>query len=593
MIRTDLARRREAECWARTPLVAFRDPALQASALLRVALGLHQAGWTAASESVAAAIFLVYKLQLDPSVHIGEGLLLRRAMGVAVVGGSTLGSRVTLSEGARIGEAHGDRVAPAVIEDGVVFEAGSHVCGGVRVGEGAVIGPDRVVSIDVLAFSETAGDAVVPLPAGGPRPARAAGEREDREPRPRAGVRETVSLIRSDFRRRADINGRRVLRVCLTLPLTSAALAALSYRISHHLWRRGMRGPALWMRAVTCLVWGADIHPAARIGPGLYLAHTTSVVVGEGAIIGSDAVLCAHTSVDRHAWDAREHALYPVVGNDAFIADGARLLGAARAGDSVVIGSNSVLADGSVESLHVVVGLSGRHVRPVGERSPAVSMNAVRQTLTWRDTVALIRSDRQARSDALERGEPRTQPRAMESFAAAALGIMRTMHYLHANGLPALARVLFMVNQSLFGIEVTPGTLIGERFRVREVYGSVLAQEAELRSDVTIGSGTTIGGTPFRSGQPIVGRGVRLGAGTGVYGPVEIGEGTDVAAGSVVTRDLPAGVLAGGAPARPLAAVIRETGTLPASPPPVRSTTPPRLRKPCLEQATERGSTST
>ncbi|NNJ69391.1 MAG: sugar O-acetyltransferase [Boseongicola sp.] len=45
-----------------------------------------------------------------------------------------------------------------------------------------------------------------------------------------------------------------------------------------------------------------------------------------------------------------------------------------------------------------------------------------------------------------------------------------------------------------------------------------------------------------------------LGAGTIVLGGVTIGEGTTVAAGSVVTRSLPARVLAGGSPAR----VIRE-----------------------------------
>ncbi|WP_404714006.1 sugar O-acetyltransferase [Sphingomonas sp. MMS24-J13] len=54
----------------------------------------------------------------------------------------------------------------------------------------------------------------------------------------------------------------------------------------------------------------------------------------------------------------------------------------------------------------------------------------------------------------------------------------------------------------------------------------------------------------------VIGRNVWIAAGVSVIGGVTIGENSVVAAGSVVTRDVPANVLAGGNPAR----IIRKIG---------------------------------
>jgi maltose O-acetyltransferase len=63
----------------------------------------------------------------------------------------------------------------------------------------------------------------------------------------------------------------------------------------------------------------------------------------------------------------------------------------------------------------------------------------------------------------------------------------------------------------------------------------------------------------WESGEPIsIGDNVWLGGGVIVCPNVTIGEDTVVGAGAVVTRDLPAGVVAAGVPAR----VIREIGDL-------------------------------
>jgi maltose O-acetyltransferase len=77
----------------------------------------------------------------------------------------------------------------------------------------------------------------------------------------------------------------------------------------------------------------------------------------------------------------------------------------------------------------------------------------------------------------------------------------------------------------------------------------------------------------WEAGAPIVvGDNVWLGGGVVVCPGVTIGADTVVGAGSVVTRDLPAGVVAAGNPAR----VLREIGDPPNEEPPGRRAGPPR-----------------
>jgi acetyltransferase-like isoleucine patch superfamily enzyme len=72
--------------------------------------------------------------------------------------------------------------------------------------------------------------------------------------------------------------------------------------------------------------------------------------------------------------------------------------------------------------------------------------------------------------------------------------------------------------------------------------------------DHTFGAGVAPGQTPLVSSATRIGARCWLGAHVSVLKGVTIGDGTVVGAGSVVTKDLPAGVLAVGTPAR----VVRE-----------------------------------
>jgi serine O-acetyltransferase len=75
-----------------------------------------------------------------------------------------------------------------------------------------------------------------------------------------------------------------------------------------------------------------------------------------------------------------------------------------------------------------------------------------------------------------------------------------------------------------------------------------------IEDDVSILQSVTLGGTGKVSGDrhPKIRRGVMIGAGAKILGNIEIGEGSKVAAGSVVLVPVPPHTTVAGVPAKPV-----------------------------------------
>lgn len=121
-------------------------------------------------------------------------------------------------------------------------------------------------------------------------------------------------------------------------------------------------------------------------------------------------------------------------------------------------------------------------------------------------------------------------------------------------GSRTLARLLSAASRSATGVEIHPGARLGRRVFIDHGTGLVVGETAVVGDDCTLYHGVTLGGRglPGVRGRrhPVLGRGVLVGAGASVLGPVTVGDGTVVGAGAVVTKDLPEGVVAVGVPAR-------------------------------------------
>jgi bifunctional UDP-N-acetylglucosamine pyrophosphorylase / glucosamine-1-phosphate N-acetyltransferase len=94
--------------------------------------------------------------------------------------------------------------------------------------------------------------------------------------------------------------------------------------------------------------------------------------------------------------------------------------------------------------------------------------------------------------------------------------------------------------------------------------------DAELGEHTNVGAGTiTCNFDGVRKHKTKIGKNVFLGSDTMLVAPVELGDGARTGAGSVVTKDVPAGMLAVGVPARLRTPPVEVTADAPATPAPV------------------------
>jgi serine O-acetyltransferase len=130
--------------------------------------------------------------------------------------------------------------------------------------------------------------------------------------------------------------------------------------------------------------------------------------------------------------------------------------------------------------------------------------------------------------------------------------IHRLAYWLWGWKLKWLGRFVSNLGRFLTGIEIHPGARIGRRFFIDHGMGVVIGETAEIGDDVTLYHGVTLGGTTWNHGKrhPTLGRGVVVGAGAKILGPIYVGEEAKVGSNAVVVKDVPARATAIGIPAR-------------------------------------------
>jgi serine O-acetyltransferase len=141
--------------------------------------------------------------------------------------------------------------------------------------------------------------------------------------------------------------------------------ALLAYRVAHALHGAGVRLLPRTISMLTRALTGIEIHPAARIGEGLFIDHGAGVVIGETADIGDDVTLYQGVTLGGTGFATGKR--HPTVQDNVTIGSGAKLLGPITIGHGAKIGANSVVIT-DVPPNSTVVGNPGHPVRVDGRR---------------------------------------------------------------------------------------------------------------------------------------------------------------------------------------------------------------------------------
>lgn len=114
-----------------------------------------------------------------------------------------------------------------------------------------------------------------------------------------------------------------------------------AHRVGHALWKAGRRTLAFHLQSRVSELFQVDIHPAAKIGKGIFFDHGTGIVVGETASIGDD-VSMLH-AVTLGGTGAQRGDRHPKIGKGVLLGAGAKVLGNIEIGDYAKVASGSVV----------------------------------------------------------------------------------------------------------------------------------------------------------------------------------------------------------------------------------------------------------
>ena len=136
------------------------------------------------------------------------------------------------------------------------------------------------------------------------------------------------------------------------------------YRIGHWLHQRNCHRASKLVRNIIYLIANSYIPSSAQIGKGSVLAYGgIGVVIHANAVIGEDCVIGQNVTIGAiEGYASSEVNRCPVIGNNCYIAAGAKILGGVTIGDNCQIGAGAVvLKDAPANS--VLVGMPAKVVK--------------------------------------------------------------------------------------------------------------------------------------------------------------------------------------------------------------------------------------
>jgi serine O-acetyltransferase len=148
--------------------------------------------------------------------------------------------------------------------------------------------------------------------------------------------------------------------------------AIQTHRLAHWLWNRDRRDFAYYLQCRASAAFQCDIHPAARIGRGIFLDHATGLVVGETAVIEDDVSMLQDVTLGGTGKEDGDR--HPKIRQGVLIGAGAKILGNIEVGHCARIAAGSVVLK-SVPSNVTVAGVPAKVIGEAACAEPSRTMD--------------------------------------------------------------------------------------------------------------------------------------------------------------------------------------------------------------------------
>lgn len=147
--------------------------------------------------------------------------------------------------------------------------------------------------------------------------------------------------------------------------------ALQAYRVANALWYEDRRHVARFLQGRAAEAYAVDIHPAARIGRGIFIDHGTGVVIGETAVVEDDVSILHGVTLGGTGKETGDR--HPKIRRGVLLAAGSTVLGNIEVGEDSKVAAGSVVLE-PVPPRTTVAGVPAKIVGHVESSTPAFDM---------------------------------------------------------------------------------------------------------------------------------------------------------------------------------------------------------------------------
>ncbi len=510
---------------------------------------------------------IFFSVEIGSGCQADEGLLLGHASGIVIFDQVKIGKNCTIMPQSSIsaqyeeGKPHKGRYT--VLGDDILVGSGARIVGPGVIGTGSRIAMNCVAKGSYPENSIIAGV-----------PGKVLRTRKDNETyTPEVANREykfitplsfaeTWRRIRQDLENRAHIDGNHFSKLYyLKLFFSPPALAVFIFRWASYFERASFRVMARLLTTINIIVFKTEIGTKAEIEGGFVLVHANGVLINNQVKIGKNAVFSHHNSVAIGPRSNLDPVNDRVIIGDHFMAEGgSRILGNIKLGNNVIVTMNALVTRSHPDGA-VLAGIPAKNLKKFPSKNKIISKQAPSppdgKVPTFSETINIIKKD------IIYRAENENKKancfyclKIVMNPPAMAVVFFRFAHYFEKKRFHPLAKILSVINNVVYSVEIHPLATIGPGLILSHANGILIHEKSiigkncifTLQNSVSIGPGD---GLDPVNGRVVIGDHAFIGMGARIIGNIRLGNNITIDANAVVTESAPDDSILVGIPAKP------------------------------------------